>query len=273
MITVKPHGGLANRMRVMDSVLLLAKKYSAEISIIWEKSFDLNCSFFKLFEPIPNTTVREFKVSKLVNRTNKLIWKSLKLAGINYPFGYQVYLFNKDIERLKSQHYDFSRVANLKSVYITTFHRFYSEGNLFADFKPVKELQEKINHVCRNFGTYTIGVHIRRKDNLDSIQYSPTEAFIKEMEKEISENNATFYLATDSEDIKKQFINRFGQRIITQTIALTRNTEEGIRNALVDLYCLANTRKILGSYYSSFSEVAAEINKKEYKQIYVSHTS
>jgi hypothetical protein len=36
-----------------------------------------------------------------------------------------------------------------------------------------------------------------------------------------------------------------------------RSEPAGVQDALIDLYCLAKTQKILGSFHSSFSEEAA----------------
>jgi hypothetical protein len=47
-----------------------------------------------------------------------------------------------------------------------------------------------------------------------------------------------------------------------------RNLQKGIQDAVVDMYCLAGCQKIIGSYFSSFSEVAAQINGIELNQIY-----
>ena len=46
-------------------------------------------------------------------------------------------------------------------------------------------------------------------------------------------------------------------------IELRRNTLDGMQAAVIDLFCLANTNRIYGSYWSSFSEIAAQIKKAE----------
>ncbi|MDR2121881.1 MAG: hypothetical protein LBP34_02035 [Flavobacteriaceae bacterium] len=39
---------------------------------------------------------------------------------------------------------------------------------------------------------------------------------------------------------------------------LDRNLKQGIQDAVVDMFCLANTQKIYGFYWSSYSEIAAK---------------
>ncbi|NJK87704.1 MAG: hypothetical protein HC906_18740 [Bacteroidales bacterium] len=57
MITVKPISGFANRIRVIDSALALAKSLNEDLTIVWERSYELNCRFDKIFK-----TDGEFKV-------------------------------------------------------------------------------------------------------------------------------------------------------------------------------------------------------------------
>jgi hypothetical protein len=39
-----------------------------------------------------------------------------------------------------------------------------------------------------------------------------------------------------------------------------RGARQAARDAVVDLYCLAGCRKLLGSYYSTFTDTAAAIH-------------
>ena len=104
-----------------------------------------------------------------------------------------------------------------------------------------------------------VGLHIRRSDNEMSIKYSPTELFLEAIEKEIESNpSVKFYLATDDSQEEKLITERFGDRICTyRKRSVDRNTEVAIVDAMIDLTNLASCKKIYGSYYSSFSDVAA----------------
>ena len=109
-------------------------------------------------------------------------------------------------------------------------------------------------------GKNTIGIHIRRTDNLESIQHSPIKKFIDYIYTAIRNNdNQKFYLATDDLSVKEEFIKLFGDKIITMDCVLRRDSEEGIKSALLELYILSSCSKIIGSYYSSYSELAAQI--------------
>lgn len=82
------------------------------------------------------------------------------------------------------------------------------------------------------------------------------------MKSEIETSPKTrFYLATDSPEVKSAMKEEFGERLIMSDGVINRNSEDGIINAAVELYSLAKTSKILGSYYSSYSEMAARLGK------------
>jgi len=69
-----------------------------------------------------------------------------------------------------------------------------------------------------------------------------------------------FYLATDSIAEREEAIRKFpGRIIIGSPTILGRDDPFGCREAFVDLICLSNCSEIIGSSYSSFSEVAASM--------------
>jgi hypothetical protein len=101
-----------------------------------------------------------------------------------------------------------------------------------------------------------VGVHIRRGDNEKATSESPSELFWEAMEKYSS--STVFYLATDSMDVRNEAIERFPNRILfASNSLLSRNDPIGCRDAVVDFFCLSRCSEIIGSYYSSFSEMAA----------------
>jgi len=262
MITVKTYGGLANRMRVIDSAYQICLKTGHDLGILWEMSWELNCSFHKLFEPVDIFSVSEFYKSKYGKKAESFIHKSFRIFGLNLPFGYDTYIFNRSIEssiRNNSATGLFPEGAN---IYLSTVHQFMKGEKSFSYFKPIKELQLKIDENTGKYSDKTVGIHIRRTDNVKSILSSPREAFIEKMKSEIAQDkNTMFFLATDSVDEEKQLRAVFPDRIITHEKELSRNSSRGIQDALVDIYCLSCTKKIIGSFYSSFSEVAAQIGE------------
>lgn len=61
------------------------------------------------------------------------------------------------------------------------------------------------------------------------------------------------------DEVKESLKSKYPNRIITLMDDTDRNSLEGMKFAMVDLFCLSKTRKIIGSVASSYSQIAAEI--------------
>ena len=146
------------------------------------------------------------------------------------------------------------------SCLIESCYRFCPVENNYKAFRPIADIRSRIENKRAEFH-HTVGVHIRRGDHTVSAQASTTDKFIHAMENLREENpDITFFLCTDSIPLKNKLIRDFENRIIVNDIgSVDRNRREAIREALIDLFCLAGTEKIYGSYWSTFSQVAADI--------------
>jgi hypothetical protein len=258
MITIKPFGGLCNRMRAIDSVREIAKKTDMKVRIIWENNHSLFCDFNRLFITPPGFTIAQTVnyMPQFYIKMKRQSIEHLRKRNIFLPLGYDKYFFDKDILALKNKGYDFSDLNWNEKIYIETQTRFL-RGD-FSDFIPIPELQDKIDKIAQSFGEHMIGVHIRRGDHKICIRESPLENFIESMEMELElDREVQFYLATDSFEIEEKIRTHFPQRIISNKRILRRDSTKGIQDALIDLKCLSLTQKIIGSYWSSFSETAA----------------
>ena len=81
------------------------------------------------------------------------------------------------------------------------------------------------------------------------------------MRKELEVHPDTlFYLATDDLKEETRIREAFPGKILSnENRCLRRDSREGMQDALCDLYCLAATRRIIGSYFSSFTDIAADM--------------
>lgn len=269
-IVIEPYGGLANRMRAVDSAKNLADSFNLTLNVNWELSPELNCSFFSLFEPIPSIHIHEYSFNPLERKTRNVISKSFRKLGLNLPRGFDKYLLDEEILELGRTNADIKDVVEpFKRIYIRTTHQYYKKTGSMEMYRPVSPLTMRINDITIHFDSGTVGLHIRRTDNAASIKHSPLEGFIDAINAEIANNKAaTFFLATDSTETETILKSAFGDRILTRQRKLDRDSNEGIQDALIDLYCLARTKKIIGSYYSSFSEIAAQLSQIPLYQIY-----
>ncbi len=268
-ITLQTFGGLANRMRAIDSAYLISQHIQCPYHVLWEKSFELNCSFFRLFNPIKNLNILEYHSGGIKKRVTDHMVRTLWKTGIRIPTGFSKYYNDQDILHLKRSNYSFEDFKNHQPLFIRTVNRFYDGDHSLNIFQPIAELQSIIDRYHTLYGKNMLGIHIRRTDNMQSVRYSPLQGFYDIMDAEIQKDPTTmFYIATDSPEDEKNIRSRYLDRIISHDKSLSRNSEKGIQDALIDLYCLSNTQKIIGSYYSSFSEVAAQIRNIELLLVY-----
>ena len=262
-LTLIPVGGLANRMKAIDAAVALARDTGAELHVLWFKDRGLNCRFDELFAPLalPGVTLKEasFLDLWLYDRPRK---KNFRIPRLFQKLRFDDCIYEERATRLFYDAFDFRTwVGRGRRLYLASCVYFYPQPSthLFKIFRPLPALQARIDKA--ELGSHAIGIHIRRTDNIASIRQSPTELFVQRMRQEIAADDAVrFYLASDSEEDKALLKREFGERIITSPRKADRNSVAGMQDALVELYTLSRTRRILGSMQSSYSETAAQIS-------------
>ncbi len=255
VLTIVPQGGLCNRLRVVLSALNVFAGLEKPVCVEWGSDKECRARFDELFEAIdvPNLSITERPWHHLpVSRRN------LHIPGIvrRLCYGKQQKNFQPEIH---GSLIDFARSA--KRAYVSSGYTLCDyPPELPRSLRPVAEIRRMIAETTAHFAPNTVGVHIRRTDNSVSIDASPLEAFIEAMRAEVAADpDVRFFLATDDKDVKAELCAIFPGRIISREAPVRRDTLEGMREAVADLYCLAATGKLLGSYWSSFTDTAAEL--------------
>ena len=251
MVIIQPSGGLCNRIRVINSGRELAKRRKEKLVVLWYLCPELNCTFEDLFLPVTEPDIQIINIRSL--KDPRKLWYQLTSGQ---RFG------NEDIISHKTDgvlHEDFYRSLK-KQVYIFTWEHFYPSHD-YSLYVPAPALQKRIDSFTKEFAPRCVGVHIRRTDNAVSMGKSTTEQFIAEMKKELAEHpESRFFLATDDQSEEDLLRREFPGKIISnQSRTIDRNSVEGMHDALLDLYCLAATDKLIGSYWSSFTDIAADM--------------
>lgn len=263
-ITFVPIGGLANRMRTIASALMLSQQTNSRLNIVWFKDWALYAPFGMLFEPIvkEGLSLREAEGydTLLFDRPRK---KNLYLPAVYQSMAFADCIYERSFYSLTQQNFDFVKWVNeKKNVYMASYTAFQPyENTLMSElFVPVPMVRDKIEKRCSSFSENMIGVHIRRTDNIASIEKSPLELFYRELDLELDKNERNLiYLATDSEEVKSMMKKRYGNKILSSTAPADRSSIDGIQDGIADMYTLARTNKIYGSFQSSFSEIASQI--------------
>ena len=253
-IFLKTKGGLCNRLRAIDSAIILSKKIDKKLIVIWENNHDLAANFNDLFEEVKNVKI----VAQCPKMLRFFLKKKTFLKLLNNTLLLNTEITTLNVKLLFKSTTFFSELKAYKHIYFETEHAFLYPEN-FKMFKPIKVIQKIVNK-----NETLIGLHIRRTDHVSAILNSTTDLFINTIQKELDQNQTTkFYLATDDLEIKSILLRMFKNKIITNNFELSRLSLNGAQNAVVDLFSLATCIKIYGSLGSSFSETAYHIGNNE----------
>jgi len=251
-IIIEPCAGLANRMRAIAGANELAEKTNSKLIVIWVRNTDLYAKFSDLFMPISAKVIEfngygyMYKIYRhIINRVNHIYIDDNKIENEIWQD------IEKAAEKLKDKNILIYGCLNI------------TRSLNYSFFKPSRRIAKLLN---LNINKNVNGIHIRRTDNWVSTKYSPTSLFINKIKEDLDKNpNQKFYLATDDKNEEKNIKEKFPNNIITHNKqSLDRTKKIGIIDSMIDLCHLSMCGKIYGSYYSSFSNVAARwhgINK------------
>lgn len=252
--------GLGNRLRVLSSAYELCKRNQQKLLVIWPKESDLNAGFYDFFK-VDHLNIKTIRCGRFLHRFVEYFFKYsrrcrfLKISIINGDF----VLKNRGeglVKLLKN-----NKVVLLRTCY--ELKKSYSIANIQFNEKIINK--SVLTTLKIDFNNL-IGVHIRRTDSKWSIENSPLYVFVEKMYLLLQQNSALyFYVASDDENEKCRLKEIFKDRVIIQPmINYDRNSYEGVENSVIDLYNLSCCKKILGSYGSSFSEIASKFGHSEF---------
>ena len=256
---VIPGGGLCNRLRVIQSALALNPKPTKTV-VLWRVNSELGAPFGQLFE---QPSQDEFTVRNLPP-SHPLYWLLhprllpaykwfSKRFGNPRPVLLPVDLhlpLSDDTQRL---------LARPGGALLHSFYTFATVTTMDG-FIPVPAIRHSVNQLRSQFDSFTVGIHIRRTDNVEAIKNSPIELFIDHMNELLRLDSRTrFFLATDDASTKQLLSEAFPGKVMTRAIAYARHNQAAVMDAVVDLHLLGSCRRLLCSHYSSFSDTAALI--------------
>lgn len=249
-ITVEPLGGLCNRMRAIASGYVLAQRSGRPLRVVWRLNNALNCPFERLFEPLPYDHSVEQVAGKPPGPTS-----NAEVIGR--------LVTQSDVDRMVASQVDWLELVQREPIHVVSWLDFYRHESGFDMFRPVPTLLDIVSHLAEALGHNAIGVHIRRTDHQRAMAYSDLDDFVHEMRKQEDSGAVDrFYLATDDAAAEEEILRRIDTPIIQHKIrSRNRNEAVAIEDAVVDLYTLASTASLIGSWISSFSLTAASIGR------------
>ena len=156
-----------------------------------------------------------------------------------------------------------SELLTYRKILIYAWLRFRYDCDI-SWLKPAPDILPQIVELNEQFVPNTVGVHLRGT----AWGFSPpVEKIIARMHAEVKLNpQVKFFFASDNDPAKKLIIDTFGDRLIRDRSyskeKSKRKTIQGQKGAVVDLFGLANSSRIIGAEYSSFPLLASILGNK-----------
>ncbi len=267
MIVLEARAGLGNRIYSIASTYYLAKKCHQNLLVLWDVDDSLAATADLLFA-LPSDIQFIYTTGLPLRRAPIRHMKSKHIKN-TYKTAASTVLTSISILTLMKYSEGFDYLCELASrpelLYIESYYCFLpSEGNqsrYYQFLTPSEQVLRKARPVFERLKPDTIGLHIRRTDHEAAIQHSPLSAFHEQIEQILKKNpSATFFVATDDPETERQLLATYPQAVITNSAKqFTRKSADGIIDAYIDILCLSRCARIIGSYGSSFSQVASKL--------------
>jgi hypothetical protein len=228
---LRPCAGFGNRIRAIASGLCAAEDTGRKLTITWAEEPAWSGNFYDylngpaLVVPVP----RPLKGEQMCVKESE--W---------------------DVIRRKTPSTDPIIIGSYAKFYEPDRERWLTH---LRSLRPSEAMMVRAGIVKENMPPNYVGVHIRRTDNTQSIRESPTNAFIEKL-REFPETTH-FFVASDDDRERLRLSAAFPERVHTGANILDRTSREGCREAFLDFLLLSGAIEIIGSFYSSFSEMAA----------------
>lgn len=271
--------GLGNRMRAIASSLSFAKGTGRVPVLIWQKDAHFAAGFEKIYESGNITVLDKFKPQ----------WPLEGLKKWDNSWGeFKFYNYMEMEEGAKKGQLiknDPDKHIYYKGAYIMESPRFSSwvrDNRNLRSLKPVKIVRETLKKLEEKGLSGAIGVHIRNKTlqrdikNVDfNDEYglkasaemehwreqSTYTNFMIEMERILFEEDvdAKFYIATDTNQLISEFEKKFPNKVLYVPRNCDGRDAECVTFAMMDVYALSRTKRLLGSNWSSYTEMAERL--------------
>ena len=257
--------GLGNRILAMGCALNLAAELNYRLVVYWAADKEVGKTRFDdLFETtaLPFELVEGYEAQVMVSAIygsserfkspKREIWRLLRSLLLSQ--------YDKKIKLHRFRgNYD-ADLSNNRKILLTANHLFRYDCDT-TWLKPLPHITAQIAELNEQFAPNTVGIHIR---GTDLPYYPPVEKMISRMRAEVElDSGVKFFLATDGDKRGKMIQDLFCDRLITNAIyRARRKTLQGQESAVVDLFRLASTSRIIGPRYSTFSLLASILRNK-----------
>jgi hypothetical protein len=252
--------GLGNRLRAFASAMSIARKSGRELVLIWEPDNHCECEFGDLFE----------YDGKVLTSINEIEFENMDC----YSY------MEIEPNSCKDEYIPLNegRDIYIRSAYVINneFSSWEEENQILRELEPVAEVKALIRGIEVSG---RVGIHIRMQGSkgTDKNSYDASynwlekshqqlndwrkkshySSFIKRIDYLLRENqNLKFFLAADTEEAYTIFVQRYSDRVSYLKRACFDRSKNQLYYALADALLLSNCSCLLGSTWSSFTELS-----------------
>ena len=256
--------GLCNNLKNVLSSIRIKNKTACKLSLtnytnILHEIFDVsNTSYYDIYDRNKATVIGRSSWRFAIFDTDENVDQ---ITNDTFSLMFPDFKDNVFFQNYKNNCIDFVYRPDL-------FHDIYTDySNIFNEFIIKKEILDTIETFYKKHcNEHTISIHVRswnddqsRKEKLD----------ITKFYNKINEFNTgehTFFVSSDDINICYDIQNKFGSKII---IYEPVENESPLLRAFIELYILSKHSILIGTYLSTFTEMAYIINYSSAKRIYI----
>jgi hypothetical protein len=293
---ISPENGLGNRLRAMCSFILISNYLKIPTLVYWEggegfdgtpleELIDVDSLGVKVVskELWENVRKKSFKIDENISGVYE---NSIEEASSHVPKAkdqkrkeFINNIFEGKYKQITARATNFMPWAFYRVLiepYIPNWWKEYRE--IMHKIQPSKKVLAGVNNETEKFSPETYGMHIRRGDAVDNDNpnrkhylQSSNNAFIMEAEYLLKNPAAKIYLATDDKDTLEFFRSEFGDRILYRNKefqpSLFNALKSGQIDATTEMFALSKCKRILGTHFSSFGLIAADLGNKHFDRV------
>jgi glycosyltransferase involved in cell wall biosynthesis len=256
--------GLGNRLRAFGSAAAIARAAGRELVVVWVPDVHCECRFSDLFDYDGLVIESYSDLPKDIKRYN---YMEIEEGGI------------KDAEIILEKGKD----VLVRSAFVLKHEasNWETENAEIQSLKPVKAVMDLVNSVP--MPANSVGVHVRMeagkgrdnnaydsqenwsKDSHEQIHYwrekSHYSVFLKRIDALLEEgSDRKIFLATDLPENYEVFIGTYKDKLLYLPRTVYDRSKEQILYGLADAILLSQSTHLLGSTWSSFSEIAMRLS-------------
>jgi len=281
--------GMGNRLRALGSAMAFAAKTNRALVVVWERDYHFNATFHDFFVN-DLITVDEihaqwpFDTGRDDAYEHTLLYNHMRKDGPGTQSAGK-----HDLEDALGKNIYIKTAYVIKSTFTGSDNpkaRVSPVNDMMRTLVPIASLRREVHKLEMHGLSNMIGVHIRSKSvdkeiaNVDAkheytehgrgiVDYwrktTQLHVFVEEMYRLDLQNGRKlkFFIAADDVKALSELESFFPRRVYSVPRRCDDRNPECLRYALIDVMCLAQTRMILGSYWSSFSEAAVRFGGKK----------